>query len=82
MLAIQEPSHNSHNKSLYNLSSSAFHRAHRIGTDTRTCFYSNQRLDPDNWEIGYFIRDMSTPISAEVEEGGTRTRRYPHQQCV
>ncbi len=60
VLAIQEPSFNSHTGSSYNLGTSQFYLAHRSGKDTRVCFYINKRLNPENWDVEFVTKDIST----------------------
>ena len=60
VLAIQEPSFNSHTGSSYNPGTSQFYLAHRSGKDTRVCFYINKRLNPENWDVEFVTKDIST----------------------
>lgn len=73
ILAIQEPSYNSHNRSSYNPGFSSFHLAHRTEADIRTYFYINKRINPDVWEVEHPSRDICTliikPEESETPQG-------------
>ena len=86
ILAIQEPSYNSFNKSTYNPSSSKFLLAHESGPDVRTCFYINKRMDPASWEVRYRGGDFcSLRLNIKQggrEEGGSGTPSPPAQELI
>ena len=68
ILAIQEPSYNSFNKSMYNSSSSKFLLAHKSGPEVRTCFYINKRIDPSSWEVRYRGGDFCS-LRLNIKQG-------------
>ena len=51
IIAIQEPWQNSFHQTSFNPPDSGFQLAYTLSTHTRVCFFINNRIDLDSWEI-------------------------------
>ena len=61
IIAIQEPWRNPFAPTTLSSHQSGFHPLYRNG-DTRVCFYINDSIDPDSWEVEFPSADMCTLI--------------------
>ena len=70
IIAIQEPWKNPTTSLLLNPYQSGFHLLYKPGGDTRVCFYINNKIDPESWEVEYPSKDMSTlKIKVKIGNG-------------
>jgi hypothetical protein len=58
IIAIQEPWRNPSGPTTLSSSQSGFHLLYRPGGDTRVCFYVNEKINPNSWEVNYPSADM------------------------
>ena len=62
IIAIQEPWRNPFAPTTLSSHQSGFHLLYRPNGDTRVCFYINDSIDPDSWEVEFPSADMCTLI--------------------
>ena len=60
IIAIQEPWRNPSIPTTLSSHQSGFHLLYRPNGDTGVCFYINDTIDPDSWEVEYPSADMCT----------------------
>ena len=60
IIAIQEPWRNPSAPTTLNSHQSGFHLLYQPGGDTRVCFYINDAINPESWEVEFPSPNMST----------------------
>jgi exonuclease III len=76
VIAIQEPWRNPSVPTTLSSSQSGFHLLYRPGGDTRVCFYVNDKLDTNSWDVEYPTADICTlKLKIKGLGGGTDTVR-------
>ena len=70
IIAIQEPWRNPSIPTTLISYQSGFHLLYRPNRDTRVCFYINNTIDPDSWEVEYRSADMCT-LKIRMKIGNT-----------
>ena len=68
IIAVQEPWRNPHAATTLSSYQSGFHLLYRPGGDTRVCFYVNDRIDPDSWDVNYPSADLCS-LAIKVGNG-------------
>ena len=69
IIAIQEPWRNPSAPTSLSSHQSGFHLLYRPGGDTRVCFYINDSIDTDSWEVEFPSADMCTLKIETCTEG-------------
>ena len=73
VIAIQEPWRSTHAPTTLSSHQSGFHLLYRPGGDTRVCFYVNEKIDPESWEVEFPTADLCTLKLNVSTDGVTRT---------
>ena len=68
IIAVQEPWRNPHAATTLSSYQSGFHLLYRPGGDTKVCFYVNDRIDPDSWDVSYPSADLCS-LAIKVGNG-------------
>lgn len=77
IVAIQEPWKNPFGATTLSSHRSGFHLLYRPGGDTRVCFYVNEKIDPNSWEVEYPSADLCT-LKIQVQSGNAKELIYIH----
>ena len=72
VIAIQEPWRSTHASTTLSSHQSGFHLLYRPGGDTRVCFYVNEKIDPESWEVEFPTADLCTLKLNVSTDGVTR----------
>ena len=68
IIAVKEPWRNPHAATTLSSYQSGFHLLYRPGGDTKVCFYVNDRIDPDSWDVSYPSADLCS-LAVKVGNG-------------
>lgn len=60
IIAIQEPWCSSLAPKILSSPQNGFHLLYRPGSDTKVCFYINDSINPESWEVDYSSPNMCT----------------------
>lgn len=77
IIAIQEPWKNPFGATTLSSHQSGFHLLYKPEGDTRVCFYINESIDPDSWEIEYPSADFCT-LKIKIHNGNLNGQIYIH----
>ena len=77
IIAIQEPWKNPTTALLLNPYQSGFHLLYKSGGDTRVCFYINEKIDPESWDVEYPTEDLCT-LNIEIRIGSVLRKIHIH----
>ena len=80
IIAIQEPLCNPFAPTTLSSHQSGFHLLYRPNGDTRVCFYINDSIDPDSWEVEFLSADMCALI-IRTKIGETSEVIHVHNVC-
>ena len=77
IIAIQEPWRNPSAPTSLSSHQSGFHLLYCPGGDARVCFYVNDLIDTDSWEVEFTSADMCTLKIKTYTEGVMETIHIP-----
>ena len=77
VIAIQEPWRNPNGPTTLSSFQSGFHLLYRPGGDTRVCFYINEKIDPESWEIEFPSSDICT-LKIKIKEQENEKTMHIH----
>ena len=77
VVAIQEPWRNPYGATTLSSHKSGFHLLYKAGGDTRVCFYVNEKIDTESWEVEFPSSDLCT-LKMRLRHGGAEKHVHIH----